>query len=140
MLHRMSEPRLMDEPVLSPPDFRLADHLGDDGAFAYPATDEKLKLRALFDAGAGAHLTESRLGPDHRATEQADGRVLVEATVADTAQLRWWLAGFGSLVEVLGPESLREEFAEEARRLVGIYGSEPGDSAISYSDSDRRPL
>ena len=123
VVHRMSEPQLLDELVQTPPpDFRLADHLGDDGSFAYPASEEQLKLRALFDAGAGAHLTESRLGPDHRATEQEDGRVLVEATVPDTAQLRWWLAGFGSLVEVLGPEGLREEFREEARKLGRVYG------------------
>ena len=121
VLHRMSEPRLSDESAQTPPDFRLADHLGDDGSFAYPASDTKLKLRALFDAGAGAHLTESRLGPDHHATEQEDGRVLVEATVSDTAQLRWWLAGFGSLVEVLGPVGLRQEFREEARRLGRVY-------------------
>ena len=98
VLHWMSEPRHKDETVEAPPEFPLAEHLGDDGSFAYPASDAKLKLRALFDAGAGAHLTESRLGYDHRATEQEDGRVLVEATVPDTAQSRWWLAGFGSLV------------------------------------------
>ena len=122
VLHRMSEPQLTDETVEAPLEFRLADHLGDDGSFAYPASDATLKLRVLFDAGAGAHLTESRLGPDHRATVQEDGRVLVEATVPDTAQLRWWLAGFGSLVEVLGPEGLREEFREDARRLGMVYG------------------
>jgi len=121
VLHRMSEPQLLDQPAETPPDFRLADHLGDDGPFAYPASGDKLALRALFHAGAGAHLTESRLAPDHRATQQEDGRVLVEATVADTAELRWWLAGFRSLVEVLGPGSLREEFREEARRLAGTY-------------------
>ncbi len=127
VLHRMSEPRLTDESVEALPGFRLADHLGDDGSFAYPSSDEKLRLRALFDSGAGAHLTESRLGPDHRATEQEDGRVLVEATVPDTAQLRWWLAGFGSLVEVVAPEGLRAEFREEARRLGRVYGL---DSAV----------
>ena len=124
VLHRMCEPRLTDYPVETAPDFRLADHLGDDGSFAYPASDNKLELCALFQAGAGAHLTESRLAPDHRATQQKDGRVLVEATVADTAELRWWLAGFGSLVEVLGPDSLREEFQEAARRLTTIYESD----------------
>ena len=124
VLHRMSEPRLTDEPAETPPDFRLADHLGDNGPFAYPASADKLTLRALFHAGAGAHLTESRLAPDHRATQQEDGRVLVEATVADTAELRWWLAGFGSLVEVLGPASLREEFRDEARRLASTYGKD----------------
>lgn len=122
VLHRMSEPRLTDESVQTPPDFRLADHLGDDGSFAYPASGANLKLRALFQACAGAHLTESRLGPDHRATVLEDGRVLVEATVPDTVQLRWWLAGFGSLVEVLGPEGLRGEFREEARKLGRVYG------------------
>lgn len=122
VLHRMRKPRVSDESVRTPPDFRLADHLDDDGSFAYPASDAKLKLRALFAAGAGAHLTESQLGPDHRSTEREDGRVLVEASVPDTAQLRWWLAGFGSLVEVLEPEGLRREFREEARRLGRVYG------------------
>ena len=124
VLHRMSEPQLTDEPAETPPDFRLADHLGDDGPFAYPASSDKLTLRALFHSGAGAHLTECRLAPDHRATQQEDGRVLVVATVADTAELRWWLAGFGSLVEVLGPDSLREEFRDKARQLARIYVSE----------------
>lgn len=137
VLHRMSEPRLMDESVEAPPDVRLADHLGDDGSFAYPVTDEKLKLRALFDAGAGAHLIESRLGPDHRATEQEDGRVLVEATVPDTTQLRWWLTAFGSSVEVLGPYGLREEFVGEVRRLAGLYLAESNESTPSNSDSRR---
>ena len=121
-LHRMSEPRMSCKCVWAPPGFRLTDHLGTDYSFAYPASDENLALRVLFNAGVGAHLTESRLSEDHRATELEDGRVLVEATVADTAQLRWWLAGFGSLVEVLGPESLRAEFREEARKLGMNYG------------------
>lgn len=124
VLHRMSEPQLTHERAETPLDFRLADHLGEDGPFAYPASASKLELRALFHAGAGAHLSESRLAPDHRTTQREDGRVLVEATVADTAELRWWLAGFGSLVEVLGPDSLREEFREEARQLARIYVSD----------------
>ena len=123
VLHRMSEPQPMDEAAKQVRGFRLSAYLTADGPFAYPANPGELELRALFQAGAGAHLTESRLGPDHRTTEQEDGRVLVEATVADTAELRWWLGGFGSLVEVLGPKSLREEFAEQARRLAETYGN-----------------
>ena len=138
VLHRMSQPRLMDEPARMPTDFCLADHLGDDGSFAYPASNEKLELRALFHAGAGAHLTESSLGPDHRATEQEDGRILVEATVADTAELRWWISGFGSLVEVLGPAALRDEFREQARALAEMYEQDSRASAQSLSGSDRK--
>ena len=43
-------------------------------------------------------------------TDTSDGNVLVEATVADTRQLRWWLQGFGGRVEVLEPQGLRKEF------------------------------
>ena len=67
------------------------------------------------------HVTESRLSSDHRATTQADGRVLVEATVPDTADLRWWLLGFGSAVEVLTPASLRTEFRDHARAMQAMY-------------------
>ena len=137
VLHRMSQPQLMDESARTPADFCLADHLGDDGSFAYPTSDEKLILRALFHAGAGAHLTESSLGPDHRATAQEDGRILVEATVADTAELRWWISGFGSLVEVLGPAALRDEFREQARALAEMYEQNSRASAQSPCGSDR---
>ena len=123
VLHRMSAPRVLNEPAETPTGFFLQDHLACGGAFAYPTGDERIALRVLFDPDAGAHLTESSLAPDQQVTRQEDGRLLVEATVADTAELRWWLAGFGSLVEVLGPASLREEFREEAWRLGDIYGS-----------------
>lgn len=121
VLHRMSSPRLLDEPAKVPAGFRLANHVGEDSRFSYPLSTGKLDFKALFDAGAAIHLTESRLAADHRATEQADGRILIEATVADTADLRWWLLSFGSSVEVLSPHGLREEFADQARRLGNIY-------------------
>jgi predicted DNA-binding transcriptional regulator YafY len=49
------------------------------------------------------------------------GRVEVEGTVKNTSQLRWWLQGFGCLVEVVEPKELREEFKENAARLHGHY-------------------
>jgi predicted DNA-binding transcriptional regulator YafY len=45
----------------------------------------------------------------------------VEATVADTGQLRWWLLGFGGRVEVQEPLGLREELKNHAVRMVGRY-------------------
>jgi len=121
VLHRMGKPNVLDEPAQTPPGFRLADHIQEDRRFSYPVSSGELKLKALFDADTAVHLTESRLATDQRATVQADGRVLIDATVADTADLRWWLLGFGAGVEVLGPASLRAEFADQARRMSTIY-------------------
>ena len=122
VLHRMSRPRLLDEPARALAGFDLAAYIREEGQFSYPLNSDKILLRALFDGEAGLHLTESRLAVDHRTTQQGDGRILVEATVSDTADLRWWLLGFGSSVEVLEPASLREQFRGEARRLRQIYG------------------
>ena len=121
VLHRMSEPELLDEPASQTSDFGLAAYIQEESQFSYPVSEGNLLLRALFEPDAGMHLTECRLGSDHRVLEQEDGRLLVEATVADTADLRWWLLGFGSAVEVLEPEALRSEFQEQVRRLRMIY-------------------
>ena len=122
VLHRMREAKLLDEPAERLAGFRLADHVREDRRFSYPLSAGRLELKALFDADAAIHLTESRLSANHRATAQPDGRTLIEATVPDTADLRWWLLGFGAGVEVLGPAGLRAEFADQARRLDTIYG------------------
>ena len=121
VLHRMKEPVVLDTSAMSPPGFSLAAHTREELWFSYPIQTGTLGLRALFAPDAAMHLTESRLATDHRATEQDDGRVLIEATVADTADLRWWLLGFGPGVEVLEPESLREEFRNHARRMSAAY-------------------
>ena len=121
VLHRMSEPQLLDEPARAVADFSLADYIDEQSEFSYPQSGRTLRVRALFDADAGMHLTESRLGAGHRTAEQSDGRVLVEASVPDTADLRWWLLGFGGAVEVLEPELLRSEIRDEAQRMQRIY-------------------
>lgn len=121
-LHRMGGAESLDEPAKVPPGFRLRDHIREDRRFSYPRSTGKLELKILFDADAAVHLTENRLAADHRTSEQEDGRVLVEATVPDTNDLRWWLLGFGSGVEVLAPETLRAEFRHHAARMGAIYG------------------
>jgi predicted DNA-binding transcriptional regulator YafY len=47
--------------------------------------------------------------------------VLVRATVQDSAELHWWLLGFGELVEVLAPAALREEFRARAVAMAALY-------------------
>ena len=121
VLHRMSKPELLEEPAETPAGFRLATHIQDDQRFSYPLNPEALRLRALFAPEVGVHVTESRLSRDHRATTQDDGRVLVEATVADTADLRWWLLSFGAAVEVLAPAGLRAEFRSQAQGMAALY-------------------
>ena len=50
-----------------------------------------------------------------------DDRLLVKATVSDTAQLRWWLLGFAGQVEVIKPNSLREEMIQNIKSMNKRY-------------------
>ena len=121
-LHRMTSARQLDEQVESSVPFSLRDYVEQDG-FAYRASPEEIKLKALFDADAARHLLERRLSPSQKARVTRDGRIMLEAQVPDTQELRWWLLGFGAQVEVRGPASLRKEFRETSLAMAKRYAS-----------------
>ena len=120
-IHRMEEVTLLDTPALPCPGFNLNDYVAA-GEFGYPEGDGMLKLKVLFDSWIANQLMETPLNPTQKLTPQKDGRVLLEAKVLDTAQLRWWLQGFGAQVEVLAPQNLRAKFIEQAKRSARMYG------------------
>jgi len=120
-LHRFKHCELLDEKLVSPEGFNLDDYIAS-GSFEYgEKEDETIKLKALFFDGAGHHLLETPLSEDQITSEPEDGELLVEATINDSAQIRWWLLGFGDGVEVLEPGDLREEFKEISESLLEIY-------------------
>lgn len=120
-LHRMSSARLLDSRRRAPAGFDLDKYI-EQGEFSYPVSGNRIKLRALLAPGAAIHLYETRLSPDQRLKESPDGRVLLQATVLDTLELRWWLLGFGDGVEVLEPKKLRSEFQRIVSSMAGRYG------------------
>ncbi|MGI9310480.1 MAG: helix-turn-helix transcriptional regulator [bacterium] len=120
-LHRMNRANAMDKRADSVADFDLAHYIEQEQSFAYPVSSEKLKLCALFSPDAALHLSESKLSSDQAITSDGDGRVLVEATVADTAELRWWLMGFGAAVEIIKPRTLRDEFVALTEEMRNTY-------------------
>ncbi len=122
-LHRMTNPTIVDERSRKPRTFSLKRYIETEEAFAYPASAKQLNLKVLFDADAAFHLTERPLAEDQRLTQSNDGRILLRARVPNTAELRWWLLGFGDQVEILSPVDLRREFQSTASRMVERYGT-----------------
>jgi predicted DNA-binding transcriptional regulator YafY len=70
----------------------------------------------LFDLPNMSPLTEKQ-----RLSREPDGRIRLQATVTDTHELRWWLQGFGSMVEVKAPANLREVFKQNALETARRY-------------------
>ncbi len=120
-LHRFTQCTRLDAPSRAPEGFDLQAYI-DSGSFEYlkrPA--HRLPLRVRFDPSIGRHLYETPLSPDQTITKTDDQRLEIRATVKDTQQLRWWLLGFGSGVEVVEPADLREEFREIAQKMAARY-------------------
>ena len=119
-MHRIESAEVLDPPALMPEEFDFKAYVAS-GEFGYPQGDGMLKLKALFDAWTAKQFEEAPLSADQKLTPKKGGRFLLEAEVRDTAQLRWWLQGFGPRVEVVGPKRLRDEFRKAALSLGKIY-------------------
>jgi predicted DNA-binding transcriptional regulator YafY len=118
-VHRIQAAQVLDQPAKPPKDFDLSQYISQ-GAFGF---DEGgvIKLVVRFTVPAAEHLWETPLSLNQEIMPDQPGWVRLQATVPDTAQLRWWLMGFGECVEVLEPVSLRDEFVNMAQSLNEIY-------------------
>jgi len=119
VLHRVRGAQLLDTRSRTPKDFDLQAHL-DAGAVAFQL-GKPIRLRFLMRKNAAVTLHESHLSADQRISSHDDEHDLVVATVADTLELRGWLASYGGLIEVLAPASLRKHMAQVAREMLGRY-------------------
>ena len=106
--------------IQPPKDFNL-DVFVESQNIGYLISKDLLSLEVIFTGMAGFHLTETPISKDQNLTELKDGSYLLKAKLPDTSQLRWWLLGFGSGVEVIKPLSLRKEFKEITNNLGNIY-------------------
>ena len=119
-LHRMRSAKLLDAPAERPVDFDLQRYV-EDGGLDFRLGRQPLDVELMLDPATAVHLGETPLSHDQRLTESVDGRIQLQATVADTAQFRWWLMGLGDQVEVIAPAALRADIAERLGRAVGQY-------------------
>lgn len=118
-LHRIQKANITDKAMIESKNFDLDAYIRA-GNFDW-RIGEQIKLVAEFDTAIAALLQETPLSDDQVISKLDNETSLVKATVLDTAQLRWWLLGFGDSVEVLKPISLRREFVGVARNLSQYY-------------------
>jgi predicted DNA-binding transcriptional regulator YafY len=104
-LHRFHAARATTLGFSRPRDFDLQ-RCEAEGQFAW-GRGRRVRLRFRIDKESGLHLTETPLSADQTVTDL--GTYLeIAATVADTQQLDWWLAGFGDRLEILQREPLAD--------------------------------
>ena len=118
-LHRMHAATVMDIPCAVPDGFDLDSYIAS-GELNFSVGDE-MNLKAWISSDMAIHLQERPLHSNQLISESGDGRILLNVTVQDTNELRWWLLGFGDQVEVLAPEGLRSDFHAIANNMAKAY-------------------
>ena len=119
-IHRFKAATWNGNKLRRPKKFNMDDFINNQN-IGFLISKQPIHLHAKFDSRSGFHLTETPISESQKLTTQADGSYLLKAKLPDTSQLRWWLLGFGSGVEVLKPASLRKEFKEISNNLGNIY-------------------
>lgn len=119
-LHRMASATLLDEPATKPAGFNLRRYIAEHGFDLPLGGDINLELRV--SPWLAGYLDERKLSPDQTLTPiRGREEQRLNATVANTDQLRWWLRSFGPNVEVVKPASLRRKLADEYAEMAERY-------------------
>jgi predicted DNA-binding transcriptional regulator YafY len=85
-------------------------------------TEEKpVMVKLRFHPRVAARVQETRWHRSEEVTPQEDGSLLWQAQIAAPQEMLPWIRGWGADVEVLEPEALRSQIAEELRRAAAQY-------------------
>jgi CSLREA domain-containing protein len=92
---------------------------GGDGGGIFEGPETKVEL-LLRRPETVTYLSSRRLHPTQKFRKRKDGKTVLSMTVRGTTELKPWVMSMGHYVEVLRPNSLRDELREaltQARRL-----------------------
>jgi len=119
---RIQEATLLNERYSIPADFDVDEYMGLGWGAMRSGSGEPVDVVLRFGPQAGRWVSEEYWHPSQEAEELPDGRVLFKLRIAAiTPEFVNWVLYYGSRVEVLEPEKLRERVVEEHRKAAEVY-------------------
>lgn len=120
-IERIERIELLAESYTIPADFNPRQFLTDAWGIWY-TEEEPQEVRLRFSRKVANRVRESRWHQSEQLVEEADGRLLWQAKVAEPQEMLPWIRGWGADVEVLTPERLRQALEKEVRKMARVYG------------------
>lgn len=120
-LHRINSAFASDQSFEYPSDFELQNYIDENLAFSFDLGRPSIPLVLHVDAGVAIHLLEQPIANDQENIRINDDTTRITATVENTRQLHWWILGFGDQMEVISPQSLRDEIANVLSSASNLY-------------------
>jgi len=119
-MERILRAELTDETFELPPEFD-GPHLLQS-AWGVMYGEKPVEVRLRFSPRVTRRVKESVWHPTQRIEDCDDGGCIFSVRVAMPLEMKPWIRGWGPDVEVLAPEELRQEIAEEAQATAAKYG------------------
>jgi hypothetical protein len=94
--------------------------------------------RIWFSPEAAGYINEKIWHERQEMHQQDDGSIILEAEVAGTDEVKFWIMSWGSHALVLEPESLGNKIKAEAERVIGNYEREAKN--MEGSEQEEKPL
>lgn len=102
------------------PAFNIKDYLEHSLGIECGGAITEVTLR--FDACQARYIRERRWHPSQQIEELDDGGLILRLTVTGLGEVKRWVLSFGEHVEVLAPETLRQDVADTATAMGTVYG------------------
>jgi predicted DNA-binding transcriptional regulator YafY len=113
-VERVRSVTLTDHPYQLPLGFDVEAYVRDS---LMVMRGRRIEVELLFGKGSAAWVKDKIWHQSQETTQLRDGRLKMILRVADTQELAGWILSFGSQVQVIRPQPLREKIREEARKI-----------------------
>lgn len=120
---RIRDVELLAETFTRPADFDLQQHL-EHSLGVYRTNTPLTEVRMWFSPDVARYVTEHRWHNSQKIELQLDGSLIVELRLSNFTELKSWVLSFGSQVEVLAPQELRDALTQELRQMLRQHASE----------------
>jgi predicted DNA-binding transcriptional regulator YafY len=95
--------------------------LNDAWGVGFENEIETVKL--YLKPSADISILETRIHPSQTIEMLEDGSVIISLKVRDSVRFQNWILGWGDSVEVLEPQTLRNQIRDSIKLLSNIYGN-----------------
>jgi predicted DNA-binding transcriptional regulator YafY len=126
-LDRIRTARLLPTTFRTPDDFDIDRVIGTSWGVWQSEHPDHVILR--FTPEGSRVLKQNLAHPNATLTELPDGGVEMSIDVASEVEMRPWVLGWGPLVTVQQPDSLRDFVEDAAQRVAALYAEHAGTSA-----------
>ena len=104
-----------------PEDFDGAELLKNAWCVMYGSSGEETEVVLCFSPAVTRRVKESVWHPSRKLEPGEDGGCILRVWVAHPLEMKPFIRGWGPDCEVLAPDWLRREIAEDMRQAAGLY-------------------